>query len=157
MSKKAPKKAAKAKPAKKAPSASRKPAPTPGKGRAQKAVRAATRAARKPRNPPLPGLEHVRYEDLDAICEGVGDARKAKNTAIQAEQEYIADAVQAMRGHNLTVYKYAGVELLLVEGDAKVRARLIKDSEGEGADPFPQDASHHDAPDLDPDAGDVFD
>lgn len=79
-------------------------------------------------------MEHVRYTDLDAICEGIGDARRAKNAAVLDEQGYMQDAIPAMQAHDVTVYKYAGVELILVPGDTKVRARLIKNDEGEGAD-----------------------
>jgi hypothetical protein len=93
----------------------------------------------KPKQDALPGMEHVRYRDLDAFCEGIAGARKKKNNAIADEQGYIQGAMKAILKHQeqgelkAGVYKYSGVELVLVHGDDKLRVRLIKDSEGEGA------------------------
>jgi hypothetical protein len=100
-------------------------------------------------------MEHVRYRELDAFCEGIADARAKKNEAIADEKGYITGALGAMQKRGCVVYKHDGIELLFVPGDAKLRVRLTKD-EGEGAD-VQTEQSAGDAPALDPDAGDVLD
>lgn len=98
-------------------------------------------------------MEHVRYAELDAFCEGIADAREKKNEAVGDEKGYITGALGAMQKRGCVVYRHDGVELLFVPGDAKLRVRLTKD-EGEGGD-VPGDDGH--APAADPDAGDVLD
>jgi hypothetical protein len=151
--------------AKKPKKAAKKPAPKPakktapkkaaGKARATKPAARATKdvkpkAPKPPRNPSLPGMEHVRYRELDAYCESIGAARDKKNAAIMDEKGYTQGALQAMVKRDCHTYKHAGVELILVPGDAKLRVRLLKDDEGEGAD-----VPH--APAIDPEAGDPLD
>lgn len=148
----------------------KKAAPKKGKPKAPKAVKAKGKnktiklvngsgrktAARKPpapRNAPLPGMEHVRYRELDAFCEGIADAREKKNEAIGDEKGYISGALAAMQKRGCIVYKHDGIELLFVPGDAKLRVRQTKDSEGEGADVPKSD----NAPEPDAEAGDVLD
>lgn len=148
--KKAPRAAKKSVAKKSAPSKSRSAA----KGKAAKPAR----QARKPRNQSLPGMEHVRYRDLDALCEGIGDARAAKNRAVTDEAGYVQDAIGAMQKHDITGYKHAGIGLVLTGGAVKLSVRVLKEGEAEGADiPADGDAPLQDAPELDPDAGDVLD
>ncbi len=78
-------------------------------------------------------MEHVRYQDLDAYCEGISDARAKKNEAVADEKGYTTGALASMQKRGCSVYKHAGIELLFVPGDAKLRVRVTKD-EGEGAD-----------------------
>ena len=92
--------------------------------------------ARQPRAQVLPGAEHVRIPELDAACEQIGEARATMNASRQVEQEALGAALRVLKQHakqTKGVYKFAGVELVLVHGDDKVRARLIKE-QGEGAD-----------------------
>lgn len=125
-------------------------------------------AAKKPPKPKqnaLPGMEHVRYRELDAFCEGIAGARKKKNSATQDEQGYMQGAMKAILKRQeqgelkAGVYKYGGIELVLVHGDDKLRVRLIKDNEGEGAaveKAGPRDGDQFSGEDLD-DAGDDAD
>lgn len=152
-SKSKPKKAAPKPPKKTAP---KKAAPKTAKKTTTKVVKPVFKTPPPAKAVPLPGMEHVRYTDLDAYCESIGEARARKNDAVADEKGYIQGAMQSMQKHNCTAYKHAGVELLLVPGDAKLRVRLLKNDEGEGAD-APTQGDLGDAPKLDPEAGDVID
>lgn len=150
------KKAVKGTPKKKAPRAVKKSAPKKTATRGGRASKPGT--ARKPRNQSLPGMEHVRYADLDAICESIADARHDKNRATTEENEAIADAIPAMQQHGVMGYKHAGIGLTLTPGRAKLAVKVLKDKEAEGADlPGGDVEATQDAPELDPDAGDVLD
>ena len=107
----------------------------------KKAARKATKATparsappARPRNTPLPGMEHVRYTELDGFCEALAGSREKKNALVADEKGYQQGALQAMRKRNVTVYKHDGVELVRVPGDEKVRVRLVKGEAGDGAD-----------------------
>jgi hypothetical protein len=99
-------------------------------------------------------MEHVRYRDLDAYCEGIGDAREKLSEAKGEEQGYITGALASMKKKGVHVYKHAGIGLVLVPGDDKLQVRRLKGEEGEGAD---APASGDTAPAADPDAGDALD
>lgn len=65
---------------------------------------------------------------LDHICEGIADERRTKNAAIIEETALIAAAQKRMEGRNVTAYKHAGVELVLIPGSNHIRVRLVKDT-----------------------------
>lgn len=87
--------------------------------------------APKTRQPTLPAMAQVRDRTMDGYCEGIGDARALKNKAVQEEKGYIQGALNRMHKTGQTVYKHAGVEVVLVPGDDKLRVRLISDG-GDG-------------------------
>jgi hypothetical protein len=103
----------------------------------------------------LPGMERVRYTDLDAICEGLSDARRKKNQATLDEASYKQDALKSMQKHDVTVYKHSGIGLVRTPGHDVLGVKVLKDGEeGDGGDEIDD---LPDAPELDPEAGDVLD
>lgn len=115
--------------------AAKKKAPTKSKKTAaKKPTPRRPRAARAPQSQALPGMEHVRYSELDASCEAIGAHRDRKNREAAKEAEAIDVAIEQMKARAVKVYKFAGVELAYIQGHDKLRVRLVKDKEGQGAD-----------------------
>lgn len=79
-----------------------------------------------PRSQVLPGMEQVRNRSLDRICEGISDVRNDKNRLIAEEKDLMNQAVQVMTKDAMTVYRFSGVELVLVPGDVHLRVRTLK-------------------------------
>lgn len=79
----------------------------------------------------LPGHEQVRNARLDSLCEDIGASRDALSVARANEAEAISGAMQEMERKQLTVYRHAGVEIVLVPGAAKLRVRMTKET-GDG-------------------------
>jgi hypothetical protein len=88
---------------------------------------APTRTRKPPRARALPGLEQVRDEELDGACERIGDIREKLAALRQSEKEEKKFCQDRMHGLKLKAHKHAGVELLLVPGDEKLRVRLTGD------------------------------
>lgn len=92
---------------------------------------------RTPKSQGLPGLEQVRNHTLDRCAESIADCRATINNARQEEAGWIQTAIREMQkiaaelGQSTYAYKHAGVELLMVPGDVKLRVRALKDG-GEG-------------------------
>ena len=99
-------------------------------------VRATAKAARSrpkgPRSQALPGMEQVRNERLDGLCESIGDERERTNAAKTEEIGLKQSALQVMQRGDIHIYRHAGVELARVPGADKLRVRL-RNEEGEAA------------------------
>lgn len=80
-----------------------------------------------PRARALPGLEKVRDEELDAACERIGDIREQQAALRSSEKQEKKLCQDRMHALKLKAHKHAGVELLLVPGDEKLRVRLTGD------------------------------
>lgn len=93
-------------------------------------------AAKKPsaRSQALPGMEKVRDQRLDNLCEAMADHRRVMNAARVEEQGDIVTALQHMVKKNISVYKHAGIELVRVPGAEKLRVRLVKEQGDADAD-----------------------
>lgn len=83
-------------------------------------------AKRGLRSIPLPGLEQVRSQKLDNICESIADTREQMNTLRTEEKDEKRGALTTMREQNLTTYRHAGVELVRVPGEERLRVRTSK-------------------------------
>lgn len=85
-------------------------------------------ATRKgPRSQPLPGMERVRNKKLDHLCEDIAEARSSINAQHGVEKGALQGAQRVMHDNKISVYKHGGVELALIPGTEKVRARLVKE------------------------------
>ena len=73
-----------------------------------------------------PGMEQVRNRTLDRICEAIGDVRNDLNRLRGEEKDLQNQAVRVMTADKVTAYRFAGVELVLVPGDAHLRVRTLK-------------------------------
>lgn len=74
----------------------------------------------------LPGMGQVRHTRLDDLCASIGDAREALNTAKADEEAGKQAAIEYMGRNHVSVYKHAGIELVLVPGHDALRVRLAK-------------------------------
>lgn len=103
---------------------------------------------RTPRSQPLPGMEDARIGALDDIAHSIADVREQKNKLANEEKQLLATALKLLREHKRTIWKHNGVELVLVPGEEKVRARLVKgearDDEDDQGDLDPMDAEETD-------------
>ena len=112
---------------KKKPAAKKKATP---KAKSKPAPKMKPKAARprsvSPRAQALPGMEQVRNRTLDRICEGIGDVRGDLNRLRGEEKDLQNQAVRVMSADKVTAYRFAGVELVLVPGDAHLRVRTLK-------------------------------
>lgn len=110
--------------------------------------KAAKKTQRGPRSQVLPGMEQVRNRALDRICESIADERAQKNQLIQDEKDYQREAVKVMQRDKVTAYRFAGVEMVLVPGDVKLRVRTIKAQNADGAEPEDETGSGQDAGEI---------
>lgn len=125
----------------------KKPAKKPTKKAAKKATKKAAPKARRPRQPRLiDDMPKVRA--LDHICERLSGVREDKNELVAEEKGLIQNALAQMQHHDVRRYKAHGIELFRVQGDEKVRVRLVDDDNGDADD---------NPPAVDPEAGDVLD
>jgi hypothetical protein len=119
-----------------------------------KAIKTAKKAG--PRSQTLPGLNKVRSQRLDNLCEAIAEDRAKMAQARADEQASIQGALKEMKGKGLVGYKHAGVELAFVPGADKLRVRLTKDASddataGEGVEVEPEAAEDADPIEVDPD------
>ena len=128
-----------------------------GKARKAKAARpASAKTARKRAKSPEQQelIQGVRYTDLDRLCRNIGDTRDEINRYKGEDADLGLKAIKAMRLHGVTAYKQAGITLMLVPGDEKLRVlkdRVGKASSGTGAaepdEPTDEQNNGDDAPD----------
>lgn len=111
---KAPKKGKKDKPAQKPAGRTKKKGAGGGKPRSQ-----------QPRQQAL--IEDARIKPLDDCAASIADVRDNMNELRGEEKGYLATARSLMHKYGKSVYKHAGVEIVLVPGDEKVRVRILKD------------------------------
>jgi hypothetical protein len=76
----------------------------------------------------LPGMEQVRHVKLDRLCEGISECRAEMNEQRSIEGEKCRAALVYMHDNKVTTYRFAGVELVRVPGEEKLRVRTTKES-----------------------------
>lgn len=82
---------------------------------------------RRPRTPPLPGMEGIVADrELDALCSAIADNLHLVNEAAETLKGLKSNGLSALKRKNRTVYKGHGVEIVRVPGDEKLRARLVR-------------------------------
>lgn len=121
----------------KAPSQSkaRKPAPKKKPAAKKSTKKASTKVAqftpKKARSVPkqvaLPGTEGVRIKVLDDIFHGIATARENLAHYREEDKSLTGEALRTMQKHGETYYKSHGIEAFVVEGDQKLRVRMVKD------------------------------
>ena len=114
--------ATKKKPAKKAKPVKAKAAPK------KSTPKAAKKRTASPRSQTLPGMEQVRHVKLDRLCEGISECRAEMNEQRTLEGEKCRSALVYMHDNTITTYRYAGVELVRVPGEEKLRVRTTKEA-----------------------------
>lgn len=100
---------------------------------------------RKPRTQPLPGMEDARIKSLDDICASISETREELNKLRGEEGDLEKKALGLMRTHDQSSWRHAGVELVRVPGEEKLRVRTSKTK-----------ATAETDEDEDADAGEVF-
>jgi len=133
-----------------------------GKARKAKAARSAKparvskTAAKSRARRPMPAqqsFEEFRYKDLDRICQGIAETRAEMNRLRGEETDLEIQALKAMRLHSSTAYQSAGVELVRVPGEEKLRVRTARErtataeSPAEPDEPTDEQNNGDDAPD----------
>jgi len=104
----------------KAPSKNRHKVKTAKPAKAAKPAR-----ARAPRQQAL--ISEARIKPLDDVAATIGDLRDQMNVLRQDEGEQMNLALKLMRKHERTTWKHAGVELVRVPGEEKLRVRTSKE------------------------------
>lgn len=100
----------------------------------------AKKTSKKPKNTaPKPKQERLlddmpKVPALDRLCAKLSLVRESKNDLATEEKGLIQDALRRMKDANVVTYKAHGVELVRVQGDEKVRVRLVDDDNGGAAD-----------------------
>jgi hypothetical protein len=130
-----------------------------GRGKAKKKPPAKQAAAAKRTKPKAPKARQERLLDdmpkdivLDRICESIHDALVDINEGNNTVKQEKAKALARMAAKNAPIYRAHGVELIYVQGDAKIRCKLTDSDEG-GEDP----GDEIPGTDAGNDAGDVLD
>lgn len=98
-----------------------------------------------PRSQPLPGMEQVRNAKLDRFCESIGEMREQMNTLRADESGELQGALREMHDRNVTAYRHAGVEMVRVPGEEKIRVRTSKEK---ASDMTPSDTGDDDRNEL---------
>jgi hypothetical protein len=100
----------------------------PMKKKAKSPRAASTRQKHKgPRAAALPGMEDVRIRGLDDVCASISENRGAMNELRATDGDLLNKALKLMRMHERTSWRHAGVELLRVPGEEKIRVRTSKE------------------------------
>ena len=71
-------------------------------------------------------MERLRISALDNVCEAIAEIRGEKNELIQREGEQMNIGLKEMRKNGKTTWRHAGVELVRVPGEEKLRVRTTK-------------------------------
>jgi hypothetical protein len=79
-----------------------------------------------PRSRPLPGLENVRIDELDECATSISEIREQMNELRAQETDQLKIALGVMRANKKTSWRHAGVELVRVPGEEKLRVRTSK-------------------------------
>lgn len=113
--------------AKKTNKSPQKKKPAKAKGAPKKKAAPRSRIT-SPKSQPLPGMEQVTNKTLNRICEHISDVRREMNRARADEKDLMNQAIRVMTADKVTVYRFSGVELVLVPGDVHLRVRTLKDT-----------------------------
>lgn len=105
----------------------KKPASKTAAKQAAKGTRVPQKRRTPAATPPVPGMEQVRYSDLDARCVSIAEIRAELNAKEKEDAEECRQALDEMRAHGLQTYRHAGVELSRVPGEEKLRVRTSKE------------------------------
>lgn len=124
-----------------------------GKKKAEKKKAAKPRAKKPKQQRLLDDMPKDRI--LDRLCETIAEAREQANELRTTEKAAMAQALARMQNENLTQYTAHGIELLRVEGQDKLRVRLV-DSDAGGEDPG-EDVEEVELPEGDQDGDDTGD
>jgi hypothetical protein len=73
-------------------------------------------------------MGQVRNVRLDRFCESIGEGRDAMNRLRGEEKSDMQGALREMHDRHVEVYRHAGVELVRVPGEEKLRVRTSKES-----------------------------
>lgn len=107
----------------------------------------------RPKAQPLPGMEDMRDREVDRLLSGIADERHTQNESKASEAGYIQALHARLKTLKQTAARGHGVEVVRVPGDEKLRVRLVKGTEEQGADlAEPGDV---DPMDRDDDSGDA--
>jgi hypothetical protein len=71
-------------------------------------------------------MEDARIKVLDDVAAALSDIRAQRNTLAADEKANLQTALKEMHRNKKTVWSHAGIELVLVPGDERVRARLVR-------------------------------
>jgi hypothetical protein len=110
----------------------KKAAPKPAK-RFKTALRIAKSATKAPAQVPL--IRGLRIPSLDRHCASIADIRAAKNRLVGEEQTELRSMHKDMIKHNQMSWQSAGVEVVRVPGDEKLRVHTTKETSTAPAQP----------------------
>jgi hypothetical protein len=82
---------------------------------------------RKARQVPLSGMEDVRIRALDDCAASIAEIREQMNELRGQEGDHLKNALKLMRKHDRMSWRAAGVELVRVAGEEKLRVRTSKE------------------------------
>lgn len=120
--------------------------------RSAKPARVSKTAAKSRARRPMPAqqsFEEFRYKDLDRICQGIAETRAEMNRLRGEETDLELQALKTMRLHSSTAYQSAGVELVRVPGEEKLRVRTARERTATAEAPA-EPAGEDDQPPVDP-------
>ncbi len=100
---------------------------TAKKGKKKGSHATGTKKRKGPRSQSLPGMERIRSQKLDACCEAIGDIRDKANSLRSEEKDELQMALREMTTKGIQAYRHAGVELVRVPGEEKLRVRKSKE------------------------------
>jgi hypothetical protein len=87
--------------------------------------------ARRPRAAALPGLEDHAIKPLEDCAEAYANIRDERMALTIRERDLKVATLKLMRKYDKTIYRHAGVEIVLVTGedDVKVKVKRAEDED----------------------------
>jgi hypothetical protein len=97
------------------------------KAKAARVSKVAAKSRARKRMPAQQSFDGFRHRDCDRICQGIAETRGEMNRLRGEETDLELQALKAMRAHDITAYQHAGVELVRVPGEEKLRVRTARE------------------------------
>lgn len=98
-------------------------------------------------------MEQVRSVRLDRFCESIGEGREEMNRLRGEEKGDMQGALREMHDKSITAYRHAGVELVRVPGEEKLRVRTTKEKASEMTEPDDEPTLDEERADASAEAG----
>lgn len=97
------------------------------------------KAPKQPKSTPLPGMEQVVHAHLNTLCEHIGENRDEMNRRRGEDKDMCQNALSYMHTNKLESYQHAGVELVKLSGEERLRVRTSKANATTAAEPVGDD------------------
>lgn len=108
-----------------------------------------TEATKPPKDVDLPGMEDRAIKALEDVAASYADVRDRRMALNLEEAELKVMALKLMHRYDKTIYRHAGIEIRVIDGEEDVKVKVKKPAELEADDVTDGAASSTDAREAD--------